>query len=126
MDRLIGKTIGAVALSANAYWIRFYTVGGDSYVYECDADCCSESWINHIAGLDALIGHTVAAVEASELPESEPSQRQEWDRVYSYVLVTESGRCSIEMRNASNGYYGGSLTFTSANVETPKIVTEDF
>ena len=96
---------------SNIYW-RFSTDQGDVDYY-CYGDCCSDSWINHISGLDELVGGTVREVDNIDfhaLLQVEPeATRQEYDEVLFYRVYTEKGVCSFEFRNSSNGYYGGSL-----------------
>lgn len=44
-----------------------------------------------------------------------------------YDLVTPNGTCYIEMRNSSNGYYGGSLQLTaSVDKSSMHRLIEDF
>jgi hypothetical protein len=61
--------------------------------------------------------------------------KHKYVKKYRYVLITESGKsCELELRNKSNGYYGGELLlFRINNKETiQKLlndsieVTEDF
>jgi hypothetical protein len=114
MKELIGKKIlGVLANPDNTYW-RFSTDQGD-VDYFCFADCCSDSWINHINGVDELIGGTVADVEDIDFyallkVEPEPT-KQESDEVMFHRIKTEKGMCTFEFRNSSNGYYGGSLDY---------------
>lgn len=82
-------------------------------VYRAEGDCCSESWVADILGVEALRGGTVASVEDSPLEEDYDLEdgrcRRECDKVYGYRLVTDKGRADIIFRNSSNGYYGGWL-----------------
>ena len=114
MKELIGKKIlGVMANPDNDYW-RFITDQGDVDYY-CFADCCSESWINHVNGLDELVGYTVWNVDDIDfhaLLKVEPeATRQEYDDVLFHRVKTEKGTCTFEFRNSSNGYYGGSLDY---------------
>jgi len=118
MEELIGKKIlGVMANPDKDYW-RFITDQGD-VDYHCYGDCCSESWINHVNGLDALVGYTVWNVDDVDFHsllkiEPEPT-RQEHDDVLFHRVKTEKGVCTFEFRNSSNGYYGGSLDYVESD-----------
>ena len=116
-DALVGRKVLDVMMNPECTFVRFITDQGD-LDYFCFADCCSESWINHVNSLDELIGGTVKSVDAVDLytalgVEPEPT-RQECDDVLTYRIFTEKGVCSMEFRNSSNGYYGGSLDYVRA------------
>ena len=61
----------------------------------------------------ALLG-TVQAVEHLEMPDLGSVDGKHHSGVdcvayYGLKVTTENGRCTIDYRNDSNGYYGGSL-----------------
>ena len=128
---LLGKTVHQVLANAEKDLWRFVTDQGD-VDYTCYGDCCSESWINHIADLDVLIGQKVEEVEEIDLFSllgAEPeSTKQEVDKVMFHRVRTDKGVCVIEFRNSSNGYYGGSFERSAIDaVKYPLTpVTEDF
>lgn len=108
---LIGKTINSIKLADDKIAILFATDAGD-IIAECDADCCSSTWIEHIE-LPALgFPAMVVAVDDLDLPGSE-YDHPEHDclTVYGCKITTDKGEMIIDYRNASNGYYGGSLTW---------------
>jgi hypothetical protein len=98
-----------VVFETNRFFIAFSTM----------ADCCSESWINHISGLECLSNTIVIKTEAvTQMKKLEKgdegfSGKQEVDEIYSFKIFTPDGVCELEMRNASNGYYGGWLELHS-------------
>ncbi len=111
---LVGRKILGVYLTQDADHLQFETDAGP-IAFRAEADCCSESWVNHIAGLAAILGQTITraeSVKTSEVQSGEPtfSGRQDVDSVYSYKLYTGLGICDIELRNASNGWYGGNFS----------------
>lgn len=116
MNELVGKKVRVVSLSDDATVLVFYADEG-TVSYSTYAECCSESWINHVSGIDNLVGHRVRSVSAPEWEEVVQleygdegfSGRQEVDSAYSLQVFTDRGVCEFELRNASNGYYGGSL-----------------
>jgi len=84
--------------------------------FEVEADCCSKTWIEGIAEESALVGHTIRAVEDIDMPDLGQSDKRDDDEIkyYGLAITTERGRCVIDYRNASNGYYGGSMRITKA------------
>jgi hypothetical protein len=112
-ETLVGRKIITVSKNQEANRLCFETDAG-SFVFYADGDCCSESWFNHLEGLDALIGGTVRAVEEIDMgdlleADAGHSGRQSLDSLYGFKIQTDKGTAQIEMRNASNGYYGGSV-----------------
>lgn len=132
MKGLLGKTITAVDRGFEGHrteYLRFTTSGGGLLHYELFADCCSESFVTAIQGLDRLIGQKVKQVNDVIAADRLEGTKQESDVLYRITLATEKGFCDIEFRNSSNGYYGGGLDAVSGtqarNVAwTP--VTADF
>ncbi len=78
-------------------------------------DCCSDSWIESVES--PTQPEKIVSFEQIEIPpsfeSSDPKKRdkEHMDSVdyYFYKLTTEKGSYLIEMRNNSNGYYGGWL-----------------
>ena len=112
MKELIGRTLTGLTLSDNQRILTFHTSTG-KVVYEAEGDCCSESWFAYLLG--DFIGEVIAVAEKEER-RVEPS-RQEVDLVYGYILTIKEPFCSrieradVELRNSSNGYYGGWCTY---------------
>jgi hypothetical protein len=83
------------------------------------ADCCSESWVADIIGLNSILGTQVKTI--GEIPYSvinileseyitQKRSRQDMDKLWSFFIGTVRKRdCTFIFRNSSNGYYGGSL-----------------
>lgn len=133
LEELMGRKILSVQLDAAKVYLKFITDQGD-VLYGCYADCCSESWINHINGMSELVGGTVEDVDEVDfhaLLKIEPeATRQEFDRVLFHRIKTEKGWCTLEFRNSSNGYYGGWLEEVASVPKDEKVemqnITEDF
>lgn len=82
----------------------------------CDADCCSETWIEHIELPPLGFPCKIFAAFNLQMPDERPSrdnEPQEFIVFYGLKLITDRGEIIIEYRNASNGYYGGSLVWDS-------------
>jgi hypothetical protein len=100
--------------------------------------CCSSSWIEHLEGVDNILGHLVIAVEDVEIDKVLPTNRRGYDidehgeeheslQLYGVKITTDVGTALLEFRNSSNGYYGGSISYTEAPVHKDvNPVTEDF
>lgn len=82
--------------------------------FQAEGDCCSHSWFEHFEGVDSLVGATVKNIEEISL-ENVGIKSEDWEciRVYGYKITTDKGYAQIEMRNSSNGYYGGYIIVSS-------------
>jgi len=108
---LIGKKITQIKIADDKEAILF--ICDDCEIKaRCDAECCSNTWIEHIElpalGFPAL----VVAVDDLDLPGSE-NDHPEYDclQVYGCKITTDKGDIVIDYRNSSNGYYGGNLSW---------------
>lgn len=137
MKRLIGRKILSVSLNAEKDVLALHFEDGPRAVLSAVGDCCSRSWFEHLSGLEALVGHAISAVLEREMPADKWSEPEEYElvRFYGWTLVTDYGRADLEMRNASNGYYGGDVEIGDGYIgqygeagEMPDMspVTEDF
>jgi len=125
-DHLIGKEIDAIYINGDKTSLRLHC--GDEWVeMHTDADCCSESWIEHMTGIMYLRGREVTGIERMDLGEA-IGTRQECDQLYSLTIQFGMGECAIEFRNSSNGYYGGwmSIIHCKNDVEGYTQLTKDF
>lgn len=92
-----------------------------------DADCCSNTWIESVIEESALVGHTITDIEDLELPDDSPVNGDRHTALgedfyedemafYGLAITTERGKCVIDYRNSSNGYYGGSMMLSEVAV----------
>lgn len=131
---LIGKTVTTLYMTTDNKALRFVLADGTEIVAKTDADCCSETWIEHISlpagGFPATV---LEANDTGGLPDSDDGCMQ----YYGFELKTNKGHMVLDYRNQSNGYYGGSLSWPGdhfyggvycQNVPNDdwKLVTEDF
>jgi len=109
MKDLEGKTIGGLKINDEKDALFFDIKGGISIVVSAVGDCCSKSWFEHIEGVEALIGKKIVKVVERDMPG--PKEYDEGNgliQFYGWTLELDSGeRVDFEMRNDSNGYYGG-------------------
>ena len=110
---MIGKTVSKMDMNAEKNVIRFTLTDGAVINASAVGDCCSSSWFEHLEGDEALIGHPILRVIDREMPpDDDKTAAPEYGNLiqfYGWTLETERGRFDIEMRNESNGYYGGSI-----------------
>lgn len=136
-SKLLGRKVLTLLINPDHTYMRFNTDEG-SFDFYCYADCCSESFINHVNCIEDLLGDTVLEVDEVDMFKAlgitpEPT-KQEYDDVLTYRIRTPKGVCALEFRNSSNGYYGGSLEFVEEqyyleyanHIEELKPITEDF
>lgn len=140
LEHLIGETVQRILLDKRKSAIRFECLSGKTVNYSCDGDCCSFSWIEHMEGVSALIGAKVIGYESVDIDhvlptgeygggsvKDEHGESHDCLQFYGYKLMTVWGHFLMEMRNSSNGYYGGSLDYREhLNIEDPTTITEDF
>lgn len=111
LSALVGQRVVSIAIDdAHDAVLRIVTNAG-TWTLTAEGDCCSESWFDrqHLEGADIVAGHVITAVE-KRTPLGDPNDgrtRQESDQIYSTEIRTAVGACVFEMRNSSNGYYGG-------------------
>lgn len=113
MNPLIGKTLTGLMPAKDKEAIKFLTTDGE-IVARCDADCCSSTWIeaieNTVREFPALV--TAAADIEDGLPEPVGDDPEhDYLQFYGFKITTDKGVIVIDYRNASNGYYGGSLSW---------------
>jgi hypothetical protein len=85
-----------------------------------DADCCSNTWIESIIEESALVWHTIVSTEDLDLPGVAANGNdhtalgenfyEDEMTFYGFAITTDRGKCVLDYRNSSNGYYGGSLS----------------
>lgn len=116
---LIGRVLAGVELSEdNRELLLRLTKGKIARLY-ANADCCSDTWIEHLTVPPDIAGATVTGITDSEGVDATEEQvaqtradREYVDclRVYHTAIATDRGEIIVEFRNDSNGYYGGWLS----------------
>jgi hypothetical protein len=126
LRKLVGRRVIDVRISPDKTVIAF-KFDVSALVIQAVGDCCSESWFEHISGLEYLLAAVVRDIDVND-DESEvvpvTPGRQEVERAYSYSIYTERGTCQIEMRNSSNGYYGGYLEEVKGHGAKPSYIEQ--
>lgn len=112
VNPLVGKRVVALFLAADRKALKFDLEGGESVIARADGDCCSSSWIEDIDLPTSLVGGVVRSVEDVDMPDlAEEEDEREVVAYYGCRITTDRGSCTIDYRNESNGYYGGSLSW---------------
>lgn len=108
---LVGKVVLALYMSKDKTLLTFKLNDDTFFTVKAEGDCCSSSWFEHISGVDELIEHKITSVSNIDLSKMDIEDRDDMRLLqhYGYEVVTTKGRFLIEMRNESNGYYGGDL-----------------
>lgn len=123
---LVGKKV--IEIRGDKDCLYFVTNEG-TYRAEAEGDCCSVSWFEHLDNPEFIIGSEITGVEevdADSVITDREHQENGYDSVqqYGYKFTTTKGNAILEMRNDSNGYYGGYVSFTKTNaivVDKPQI-----
>ena len=122
-ERMLGVKVTSFVVSDDNYSATLKGIKLDKEVefhLETEADCCSDTWIESVVEESALVGYTILKVENLELADaannfehsSLKDKLEEEMAFYGLAITTERGKCVIDYRNSSNGYYGGSLEIT--------------
>ena len=110
MTELVGRSIRRVELKDGE--LLFFTIDNTIIRYDCEGDCCSSSWFEEIDNPDALIDARVVSVESVDLDKVIPDiSAYECLRLYGTKITTTKGNATVDMRNSSNGYYGGWINY---------------
>lgn len=120
---LLNKTITNLYL--NSAKDEGYIICSDKSIYrlECVGDCCSSAWIQHINGIENLLGNKIVKIDIKE--QTQISDGSKWyDKSDTesqimpygcviasgfYTFLTTKGFFDIELRISHNGYYGGQI-----------------
>ena len=108
---LVGKVLTGIKIADDKKALLFTTSDGD-IVVKVDGDCCSDSWVENIE-MPAM-GFPAKVVSADDIDMPDVDERtDDGDRIahYGFKIVTDKGHITIDYRNASNGYYGGNLSW---------------
>lgn len=131
IEALVGLKVGEIEFSSECIKLHGMQNGeGKTYRLDPEGDCCSTSWFESIIEQNSLVGHTIISVENLDLDNpangktcekcgADHNEKKPHDELkfYGFALNTNLGRCIIDYRNDSNGYYGGEVRVFDA---TPK------
>jgi len=106
------KVIKDIKIADDKKALLFICEDGE-HVVKVDGDCCSDSWVESVE-LPAL-GFPCKVIDCLDLDldliQEEYDENLECVAFYGYKIITNKGEIVIDYRNASNGYYGGNLSW---------------
>lgn len=80
----------------------------EEYILRAEAECCSESWFESI---DATATYgKILEISEIKMDDIASETNEEYTQSYGLEIILTTGYIKIEMRNESNGYYGGFFT----------------
>lgn len=116
LEHLVGKKIRSILIDNSKEQLLIIAYDQESteiMKFDAVGDCCSSSWFEHIS--DPILEAVVTHIEMKNLKDDTEEDGNTF-RFYFYEVMTEKGSFTIEMRNQSNGYYGGWILFHSSEV----------
>jgi hypothetical protein len=114
-DRMtaIGRQVTGVRLSKDRDWIALDLDNGDQLAADVESECCSETEIRHLSGVDVLLRYPITGFSDDPLPNPVERPERDWpqpsESQYGLTIRTTGGVFTLDYRNYSNGYYGGGL-----------------
>ena len=131
--------VNMVMISADKM-VLYLRAGSQWFEMVTDGDCCSQTWIESVENLGALIGRQIVAVEDIDMPEvadvvyaareKKDGYRPDSLQDYAMKLTTPIGITTLIYRNESNGYYGGSADWNvlrnAPAADDLREITDDF
>lgn len=124
---LIAKKVSRFLMSSDKRYFAFVCEDGYKAAFNSTGDCCADSWVEHVSGLNWLIGNQINEVIVREYKSSvEPDHWGSVD-VFGYTFVTDKGRFDLEFRGEHNGYYCCYVeTYSTSIINEMHEVKEEF
>lgn len=116
----LNKTIKGFKFSEDIVVLLFED--SSSLVLSALGGCCSKSWFETLSGEEDLEGAILQNLELIEYENKRLEIEEDYSviKFYGVKITTNRGYTDIDMRNESNGYYGGYIglnTFDQYNGE---------
>jgi hypothetical protein len=108
---LVGTRVVSVFLTSDKKAIKFHLDTDEDIIAYAEGDCCSVTWIENVENVEALIDRVVLTAENIDMPRESKETDGELTQFYGFKIETANGTCTLDYRNSSNGYYGGSLSW---------------
>lgn len=120
---LIGRKVTKAYLSPDKTAIELIMDSGDKVTMVAHGECCSRSWFEHVNGTEFLLGEKVLDFKEIDM-DKDINTDDGLLRFYRVELHTSKGVFELDLRNESNGYYGGEvvLVYTDGS----RIVNERY
>ena len=91
-------------------WLLVFETDERLFAFEACGDCCSSSWLEHVSGIDALLGNEIFNSESVDVKSLDLAEFDCLDS-YSFKFQTMKGWTDMEFRHEHNGYYGAFIEF---------------
>jgi len=112
VNKLINKTCHKVEDKTEE--VIFHLDNDEKVIFSAYGECCSDSWIEHCETMtspEKILSFEEISIDSYDEYHTKKRIDETMDdlKFYFYEVKTEKGSYKIEMRNNSNGYYGGWL-----------------
>ena len=104
---MIGKRITAWAVKGDTVEA---TLDDRCVTLEGEGECCASCWIEHADGIDP-IGATISEITVGGWKVLSDEDMEVSEQGF-YVIRTDKGDITLDLRLNHNGYYGGELVCT--------------
>lgn len=112
IKKYIGKTIESFSFERSK--ITFLFTDKENLELFAQGDCCSESWFEQISGEEACASGAIFSDLELITMEDVTHGDYQTEVFYGFKIKTDKGIADVDMRNMSNGFYGG---FISVNID---------
>lgn len=127
MYNFLSGSVEAVYINSDMTVLKIKTSHG--YIdFECYGDECSDTWIDHVSGINGIIGNEIIGTEGAETGMG-ASTKNEVDVIYLLkILHTGHEYMCIEYRNSGDGYSSGEIRLEvgSNDLRDFSEILEDF
>jgi len=110
INALVGRKILSAEINQEKDLVVLDTDHGKLYLTWV-GDCCTNCYLAHFSGADALVGSIVNSVEDTKWDPKEESGGV--TETMGTTIVTSKGYVTFESRAEHNGYYGGWINVSS-------------
>jgi hypothetical protein len=108
----IGSLVGSKVLSAKInedHDLVILETQGKSFYLTWTGDCCAHCYLNHVTGVENLVGAEILSVESMDWNTLPTKDEYEVVESMGTKLKTTKGYVDFESRVEHNGYYGGEI-----------------
>lgn len=104
---LIGKKIKLAEINEEKDLVVLTTQEDKKIYLTWEGDCCASCYIQHVSGVDNLIGAEILSAENAEWKDISSGEEYEVTESMGTNIKTTKGYVTFESRVEHNGYYGG-------------------
>lgn len=116
MSGIVGKKIVSASLNVDNDELCLVDDKGQHHWLSAVGDCCSKSWFEHITfpTFPFVVKEAICVKWDFEPRREEVDDDEGRDdlKIYALKFKTSKGHIDLELRNQSNGFYGGSIAYS--------------